>query len=159
MAEASNFLKDKSVELLEKMGIPAQAEVEEQEGRLLVNLIPQEESDSSFLIGYHGQTLDALQTVLGVMSVKKLGEFTPFNLEAGGYRREREEELRRRALEAADKARFLLKEVSFPAMPAAERRIIHVVLQDEKGVWTESRGENRERHVVVVPGDKPPESK
>ena len=52
-------------------------------------------------------------------------------------------------------ARFLLKEVSFPAMPPAERRIVHLTLQDEKGVWTESRGENRERHVVVIPGDKP----
>ena len=155
MVEASTFLKEKSTELLEKMGIPAQAEMEEQEGRLLVNLVPKEEGDSSFLIGFHGQTLNALQTVLGVMLVKKVGEFSPFNLEAGGYRREREEELRQRALEAADKARFLLKEVSFPAMPPAERRIVHLTLQDEKGVWTESRGENRERHVVIIPGDKP----
>jgi len=157
--EAQKFLTKTSEELLKMMGIPAQAEVGEQEGRLLVNLVPQEESDSSYLIGFHGQTLNALQVVLGVMLVKQAGEYSPFSLEAGGYRHEREEELRRRALEAADKARFLLKEVSFPAMPAAERRVIHVTLQDERGVWTESRGENRERHVVVIPGDKPPGSK
>uniref|UniRef100_A0A832E0M6 KH domain-containing protein n=1 Tax=candidate division WWE3 bacterium TaxID=2053526 RepID=A0A832E0M6_UNCKA len=154
MTEASVFLKEKSEEILKKMGIPARAEVSEQEGRVLVDLTPKEEGDSSFLIGFHGQTLNALQTVLRVMLVKKTGEFVPFSLESGGYRRQQEEELQRRALEAADKARFLLKEVSFPAMPAAERRIIHVVLQKEKGIYTESRGEGRERHVVVIPGER-----
>lgn len=151
--EAQTYLKEKTEELLAKMGTPARAEILERDGRLLVNLTPQDEADSSFLIGFHGQTLNALQTVLGVMSMRKTKEFVPFNLEAGGYRRQREEELQRRALEAADKARFLLKEVSFPAMPAAERRIIHVTLQEEKGVRTESRGEARERHVVVMPGE------
>jgi len=153
--EPKQFLVEKSESLLEKMGIPIKVEVSEQEDRLLVDLVPQEEEDSSFLIGFHGQTLNALQAVLGVMLMRQSKEFKPFSLEAGGYRQQREEELRRRALEAADKARFLLKEVSFPAMPAVERRIVHLTLQEEKGVRTESRGEGRERHVVVVPGDKP----
>jgi spoIIIJ-associated protein len=158
--EAQKFLTETSKELLTKMGIPSQAQVkEEAEGRLLVDLTPENPDDSSFLIGFHGQTLNALQAVLGVMLVRRVGEYVPFAVEAGGYRQQREEELRRRALEAADKARFLLKEVSFPAMPAAERRVIHVVLQEEKGIWTESRSEGRERHVVVVPGEKPVESK
>jgi len=156
---AEQFLAKRSETLLEKMGIPVRVEVSEQEDRLLVDLVPQEEEDSSFLIGFHGQTLNALQAVLGVMLMRQIGEFKPFSLEAGGYRQQREEELRRRALEAADKARFLLKEVSFPAMPSAERRIVHLTLQEEKGIWTESRGEGRERHVVVVPGEKPAESK
>lgn len=155
MSETPVFLKEKTEELLAKMGTPARAELSEQDGRMLVNLIPEEESDSSFLIGFHGQTLDALQTVVGVMAMRKMKEFVPFNLEIGGYRRQREEELQRRALEAADKTRFLLKEVAFPAMPASDRRIIHMTLQDEKGVHTESHGEGRERHVVVVPGEKP----
>src|SRR3990172_3791327 len=157
--KAQKFLTETSEELLTKMGIPSQIQVKEEEGRLLIDLKPEDPEDSSFLIGFHGQTLNALQAVLGVMLMRQIGEFKPFSLEAGGYRQQREEELRRRALEAADKARFLLKEVSFPAMPSAERRIVHLTLQEEKGIWTESRGEGRERHVVVVPGEKPAESK
>lgn len=154
MAESQTFLKERSTEILEKMGIPATTEITEEADRILLNLVPKEEADSSLLIGFHGQTLNSLQTVLGVMLLRNSKEFTPFTVEAGGYRKEREEELRRRALEAADKARFLLKEVSFPAMPPSERRMIHITLEGEKGVRTESRGEGRERHVVVVPEGK-----
>ena len=154
MSEPQTFLKEKSEEILTKMGITAAAEISEEEGRTMVNLAPKEEADSSLLIGFHGQTLNALQTILGVMLLRKSKEFFPFTIEAGGYRKEREEELRQRALEAADKARFLLKEVSFPAMPPSERRIVHITLEGEKGVHTESRGEGRERHVVVIPGER-----
>ena len=78
-------------------------------------------------------------------------------MEAGGYRKAREEDLLARAYEAADKARFLLKEVSFPAMSSYERRLIHTALGEEKGVYTQSRGEGRERHLVVIPGERPAE--
>lgn len=149
--QEQEFFKKKSEEILDLMGIKTTVEFSEEEGRALVNLTPKDEADSPLLIGFHGQTLNALQTVLGVTLLRKFKEFSPFTLEAGGYRKEREDELRRRALEAADKARFLLKEVAFPAMPANERRIIHITLEEEKGVRTESRGEGRERHVVVLP--------
>ncbi len=154
MTEPQTFLKEKSTEILAKMGIAATAEATDEDGRTLLNLVPKEEADSSLLIGFHGQTLNSLQTILGVMLLRKSKEFVPFTVEAGGYRKEREEELRQRAMEAADKARFLLKEVSFPAMSSSERRIVHITLEGEKGVRTESRGEGRERHVVVVPEGK-----
>ncbi len=154
MIKQQAFLKEKSEEILGQMGIAASAELAEGAERIMVNITPKEEADSPLLIGFHGQTLNALQTVLNVMFLRKFKEFSPFTLEVGGYRKEREEELRRRALEAADKARFLLKEVSFPAMPPSERRIVHITLEGEKGVRTESRGEGRDRHVVVVPESK-----
>ena len=142
--------------LLAKMNIPAEGKVEESEEdkHYRVELTPKEKEDLPLLIGYHGQTLNALQVILGLLAFKKFGEFTPLLVEAGDYRKEREAELRRRALEAADKARFLIKEVSFPAMPPFERRIVHMALADESGVRTESKGEGRERHVVVIPEGK-----
>ncbi len=154
MTEPRVLLKETCTEILAKMGIPATAEIGVEDGRATLNLVPKEEADSSLLIGFHGQTLNSLQTILGVILLRQAKEFFPFTVEVGEYRKEREEELRRRALEAADKARFLLKEVSFPAMPPSERRIIHLTLEGERGVRTESRGEGRERHVVVVPEGK-----
>jgi spoIIIJ-associated protein len=164
MAELETFLKEKTQKITESMGIAADVSVADSDEQFTVNLTPKDEADTPLLIGFHGQTLNALQTVLRAFVYRKIasqkdkdGEFPNILVEAGGYRQERDQELKRRAYEAADKARFLLKEVSFPAMTSYERRIIHSALSDEKGVYTESRGEGRERHVVVVPGEKPAE--
>ncbi len=149
------FLREQTGAILAKMELPAEVAVEgsKDDGHYLVEISPESGDDLPLLIGYHGQTLNSLQVILGLLTFREFGEFSPILVEAGGYRKEREEELRRRALEAADKARFLLKEVSFPAMSPFERRIVHLALAEEKGVRTESRGEGRERHVVVVPGE------
>ena len=151
MADFETFLKEKTEEMLDKMALPSKVTLKPTEDRVLIELEPQDEEDTSLLIGYHGQTLNALQTILRSATFKDFKEAPSILVETGGYRKEREEELTRRALEAADKARFLLKEVSFPAMSSYERRTIHMTLAQEKGVRTESRGEGRERHTVVVP--------
>lgn len=153
MAEIKTFLKEQTGTILTKMNLPAKVSVERstKDEHHRVEIKPEAGEDLPLLIGYHGQTLNALQVILGLLSFRKFGEFSHILVEAGDYRKERKEELERRALEAADKARFLLKEVSFPAMPPFERRIIHLVLAEEQGVKTESRGEGRERHVVVIP--------
>ena len=151
MVKLETFLKEKTEEITGKMGLPANVSVKESEKRTLVDIEPKDEADTPLLIGFHGQTLNALQTILRTLAFKSFDESLSILVEAGGYREQREEELRRRALEAADKARFLLKEVSFPAMSSYERRVIHVILSEEKGVKTESRGEGRERHIVVTP--------
>lgn len=153
MAEQlGTFLKEKGEEILKRMGIAATTSVSSAEDQTVLELTAKNEEEVASLIGFHGQTLNALQVVFSSLAARKVGSPVPLVVEAGGYRKEREEELRSRALEAADKARFLQKEVSFPAMPAFERRLIHLALEEEKGVKTESRGEGRERHVVVVPG-------
>lgn len=153
MAEIETFLKKQTETILTKMNLPAKVSVERspEDDHYRVELKPEVEDELPLFIGYHGQTLNALQVILGFLNFKKFGEYQHILVEAGDYRKGREEELRRRALEAADKARFLLKEVSFPAMPPFERRIVHLALAEEPGVKTESRGEGRERHVVVVP--------
>ncbi|PIS12586.1 hypothetical protein COT70_00035 [candidate division WWE3 bacterium CG09_land_8_20_14_0_10_47_33] len=156
MAEVGTYLKKETEVILGKMNLPADVSAEklEEDKQYQVEIKPEKEDELPLLIGYHGQTLNALQILLGLFTFKKFGEFSHILVEAGDYRRKREEELKRRALEAADKARFLLKEVSFPAMPSFERRIIHLTLTDEQGIRTESRGEGRERHVVVIPAAK-----
>jgi spoIIIJ-associated protein len=152
-ADLSALLKEKTETILKKMGFSATVSVEEAQGDnpWKIEITPAQEEDFALLIGYHGQTLNALQVILGIACLKETGEYTPLLIEAGGYRKDREESVKRQALEAADKARFLLKEVSLPPMPPFERRIAHTVLTEEEGVATESRGEGRDRHVVVVP--------
>src|SRR3989344_2419685 len=155
MSELETFLKEKTTEIVGKMGLEAEVSLSQEDGQTVLEINPDKEEDAPLLIGFHGATLNAFQVILGTLAFKKFGKFEPFLVESGGYRKEREEEIRARALEAADKAKFLIKEVSFPAMNASERRIIHLTHEKEKGVRTESRGEGRERHVVVIPGGLP----
>jgi len=159
--ELKEFLKEKTTKIIKEMGFDSEVLLEEpQEGQVLVTLNPKDEEDTPLLIGFHGQTLNALQTLLRTLSFKEFPKeetLPAIVVEAGGYRKAREEDLLARAYEAADKARFLLKEVSFPAMSSFERRLIHTALSEEKGVYTQSRGEGRERHLVVIPGERPAE--
>lgn len=103
------------------------------------------------LIGYHGETLESLQLVLSLYIAKKLGEFKRVTLEIGDYRKNREEWLRRLALDAKDKALSEGREVRISDLKAWERRVVHMELADDKEVISESEGEGRERSLVVRP--------
>lgn len=131
--------------------LPVDVSVSSNEERFFLEIKPKKSEDSSLLIGKFGANLNSLQMILPQIVFKKTGVWSLLTLEVEGYRKEREERLIRRAREAADKARFLLKKVEMEPMPPFERRIIHLALQEEKGVKTESQGEGKERRVVVVP--------
>jgi len=77
----------------------------------------------------------------------------------------REEELRRLARAAADRVVSRNREEALPAMSPRDRRTVHMTLEDDGRVVTESAGKGNKRHVVVypasrakkAPGDRPPE--
>ena len=129
------------------------------DGQVKVSVSPEEElvkiqaetADPGVLIGYHGERLYALQFLLSLMVFRKLGEWRKVVVDVGDYRIKREEALERMALSAAQKVKFAQEEYLFPPMPAAERRVIHLVLSTHPDVLTESRGEGRDRYLVVIP--------
>ena len=67
------------------------------------------------------------------------------------YRRRREDSLIGLARRMADRARQTGRSITLEPMPAAERRIIHLVLSDDDGVTTGSVGEGEGRKVVIYP--------
>ncbi len=102
------------------------------------------------LIGYRGETLNAIQVILSSISNKGIESRIRVLLDIGGYR-----DKRKRALEElADKlARTVInsgKQVTLEPMSAYERKIIHNRLQDSKRVKTYSIGEEPYRKVVIV---------
>jgi len=135
-------------EILDNLGIEASFNLEEKQGAVLVNI---ETSIPGILIGYHGRTLSALQRILSLIVYRRLGEWLKIILDVDGYRQKREETLKRMALSAAQKVKFSGQEQELPPMSSAERRIIHLVLSDDSEVETESRGEGKERRVVIKP--------
>ena len=73
------------------------------------------------------------------------------NLDSGGFREERTRTLRRRAAAAAEEVRRSGEAVVFEPLPAAERRILHLAVEGEPGVASESEGEGERRSVRISP--------
>lgn len=135
-------------EFLDILGISAKFQVEQDEEEIRIVL---ETEDSGMIIGYHGETLEALQLVLALMIAKKEDKFKRVSIEVGDYKKNREEWLTKLAADAKEKAISQQREVRLEELKAWERRIIHLILSDDKDVVSESSGEGRERVLVVKP--------
>ncbi|MFH0957953.1 MAG: RNA-binding cell elongation regulator Jag/EloR [Pseudomonadota bacterium] len=108
---------------------------------------------SGLLIGKRGQTLDALQYILNksVNRETPLEEKTEIIVDTEDYRRRKQEILRDMALRMSQKAKKSLKPAALNPMPANERRIIHMILSEDKEVYTKSYGEGPLRRIIVYP--------
>lgn len=106
--------------------------------------------DLSFLIGRRGETLAALQYITRLILSKELDRAVSVIIDVEGYKKRREEQLRRMARRAADQAVEQQRSVLLEPMPANERRLIHLELRNHPNVFTESEGEGDRRKVKVI---------
>jgi spoIIIJ-associated protein len=141
-AEAESLLSDLGVEA------KVTASVDEETG--VVNL-QIESPEAAFLIGFHGETLQALQLILSFAAHKVLGDWVKVSVNVGDYRQKREEQLRRLALNLAMKVKFSGEVQTIPNLSAAERRIVHLALADHPEVMSQSEGEGRQRVLTIRP--------
>lgn len=111
-------------------------------------------SDCNVVIGYHGETLDALQYLCSLMLNGKNNGFKRVVLDTEGYRQKREKTLQRLASNLEQKVKRTGKAAKLEPMNPYERRIIHTALQNSKFVTTESEGQGNARHVVVNPKEQ-----
>jgi spoIIIJ-associated protein len=105
------------------------------------------------LIGKKGQTLDALQFLVNKivnrnpMAVPKVEVI----VDTENYRLRKRENLKEMAVKMSNKAKKTLKPVSFNPMPPSERRLIHLILAEDREVFTKSYGEGTMRRIIVYP--------
>ncbi|GAV24073.1 DNA-binding protein [Carboxydothermus islandicus] len=142
--KAKKFLDD----VIAAMGVKVSYEILQREDHLLINLYG---NDVGILIGYRGETLDALQYITNLAANKN--EITPRRiiLDAQGYRERREKTLIRLAERVAEKVRQKGRPFALEPMTPQERRIIHTALQNFEGVYTYSEGEDPNRKVIIAP--------
>lgn len=145
---ASAVVKKTSEDLLFMLGLTASIEVEEKEEGFAVSI---ETEDSSLLIGYHGENLEAFQLILALMVSKKTGEFKRILVNVGDYRERREERLKELAARVKQEALDKNEQVAIPNLSSSDRRIIHLFLQDDSDVSSESVGEGKDRQLVIKP--------
>jgi len=110
-----------------------------------------EGEDTAILIGKHGQTIDALQYLVGLIVNKDFDSRRRIILDAEGYRERHREMLEKKAREYADAVKSAGKEAVLDPQPARDRRIVHMVLADDPEVYTYSEGLGEDRHVVISP--------
>lgn len=147
--------EQKAVELVEKvlefLEIEADASLSQKNERTVITL---KTEDSSALIGYRGEVLDALQTLAGAMANKGKTEYKKVVVDCENYRDRREETLIKLAHRLEQKATEIRRDVILEPMSPFERRIIHTALAQSETVKTESSGKEPNRYVVIVPNDK-----
>lgn len=103
------------------------------------------------MIGRRGETLDALQYLTNLAVNGKREEKIRIVLDVEGYRQSREETLAALAHKMADRAKKSGRSIALEPMSPHERRIIHMALQNEKGIQTLSEGEEPARRVIIAP--------
>lgn len=120
------------------------------EERILLNLHGE---GLGILIGKHGQTLDALQYLTNLAAGKAFHHHYFVLLDVENYRERRKDTLEALARRLAAKVKRTGEPVKLEPMAAGERRIIHLALQDDGAVTTESEGEAPHRYVVIKRND------
>src|SRR5476651_1318898 len=136
----SKIVKDTTTELLKLLEIQGDFEIKEAEEAIEINLNTE---DSGIVIGYHGDTLESLQLVLSLCIARKLGEFKRVSIEVGEYKKKREEWLTNLAAETKDRALSENKEIYLSDLKSWERRVVHMILQNDQEVVSESIGEGK----------------
>lgn len=132
--------------IFEKLKVNPSHKIEEKDGSLWISFSG---TGLGAVIGRRGETLDALQYLTNLAVNRQFEEKTRIILDVENYRSGREETLSNLARKMADKVRRTGKDVMLEPMSPHERRIIHIALQDEKGVKTFSLGEEPYRKVVI----------
>jgi len=144
----NKIIQETTEELLKLLGIGGDFEFTQTEEAVEINLNTE---DSGIVIGYHGDTLESLQLILSLVLARKLGEFKRVSVEVGEYKKKREEWLKNLAAETREKVLSENKEVYLSDLKSWERRVVHLMLQNDQGVVSESVGEGKDRVLVVKP--------
>lgn len=105
----------------------------------------------ALLIGYHGETLSALQLVLGQHLHAATGRWLNLSLNVNDYRERRATALKTLADSAINQVIASGQPHPLPPLPASERRVIHLYLTDHPQVITSSQGVGRSRSVIISP--------
>ncbi len=140
--EARKFLEN----VFRGMDLPVIMECMMNEERILFSLHGE---GLGILIGKHGQTLDALQYLTNLAAGKAAHGRYFVMLDVENYRERRKDTLEALAKRLAGKVKRTGEPVKLEPMPAGERRIIHLALQDDDAVITESEGEAPYRYITI----------
>lgn len=116
-------------------------------------LISVDGEDVGRLIGKNGRTMAAINTIISSIAINThCDEPRRVMLDIGNYREKRKDYLIELAKRKAEQVKRTGRSVRLDPMPARERVIVHLTLQDVEGIITESEGVEPHRYLVIKPG-------
>jgi spoIIIJ-associated protein len=134
-------------ELIVRMGISGQVSIRQAGDPIVLDISGRELGP---LIGWRGENLRALQTVVNML-MSKVGTDRRVIIDVERYRQRREHTVREIAFRAARQVKVTGDPITLDAMQPFERRAIHLALEDDPEVTTVSVGEEPNRRLVVEP--------
>ena len=142
-------------EILDKMGFITLVSIKSEDGDN-VNLDIKGE-DMGRIIGRAGSSIDSLQYLASLILSKKHAKRVRVLVDAEGYREKRQKMVTQDAEAVAREVEKTGKEKAMPPMSAADRRIIHMYIQESfPGLTSFSRGEGSGRQIVIAPKGSEP---
>lgn len=145
-SEQAGVVRAWYAQVIELAKLQLEIRTEENETQIIVRLFG---GDARLLTEQHGELLDAIQ-VLGNKALvgRKVEKEIELNCEA--FKERRAEQLAEKARELADRVRDTGREQLLPAMTPIERRLVHLALQEDADVTTESRGDGFYKRVAII---------
>lgn len=134
--------------VLDAMGMGASVTARPEDGGVYVTVTGPQLAP---LIGRHGQTLEALDLLVNLMTARRLGRRVPVAVDAERYRERRRETLEALTRRVVSRVQRGGQPAPLDPMPASERRFIHTMLADDPNVTTYSEGDGADRHIVIAP--------
>lgn len=122
--------------------------IEKRSNRIVFNV---RGGNSAVLIGKHGQTLEAIQYLVEKIVNKNRKGRVGIHIDVEGYLEKRRMSLQRLAVRMAEKVKSTGKPAAIGQMNAHDRRIVHIALQDDNMVRTQSKGEGFLKKLVIFP--------
>lgn len=128
---------------------PSDITVEINDNRAVVGI--QADDNHGLLIGREGQTISSLEYIVNRIVAKQWPEKVYVQLDTGGYKNQQEEQVKKIARDLAEKAKSSNKALSTKPLSSYHRRLVHVTLQEDKAVVTQSKGEGPKKRVSIKP--------
>jgi len=162
--ESLEIVRAELLQLVELMGFPSALEVEAVGQTVSCTLRGEFEEN---LTGVDGKVLDSLQYILRKIISRKVPERLRISINVGEFREQRLEELKVKAVELATQVKEDGKTQVLPALNPSERRVIHMILQEDKEIRSRSVGDGLFKKILIYkpgkggrpPGRKRPQSK
>lgn len=144
--ESLSIITNELTSVLELMGCPSTVTVENEDGTAHCRVSAEHQE---ILTSQDGRVLDSLQYLLRKIVSKKLTARVQLTIDVGDYREKRHQQLRELAAEYAAQVKEDGKTQVIPSLNPSERRIVHVVLQEDTDIRSRSVGDGLFKKVLI----------
>lgn len=145
-SEQAGVVRAWCARVVELSNLQLEIRTEENETQIIVRLFG---ADARLLTDQHGELLDAIQVLSNKALVGNTVE-KEIELNCEAFKERRTEQLAEKARDLADEVRTSGREQLLPSMTPIERRIVHLTLQEDADVTTESRGDGFYKRVAIL---------